>query len=320
MSVDWVDFQRVKQAVSIAAVLHDYGIDWLRPSGRRNHLRGRCPLHGQGGEDAFHADLQKNAFQCFCCQRKGNVLDLVAALEKCSVRQAALRLQQRSGLQSTAAKLTAGGREQKRELVPKKDGLEPLRWRFSPVDPWHCYLQQRGIEVATAEAFGVGYYSGPGLMRGRVVIPIHDAEGRLVAYGGRALEHNLAKYKLPPRFHKSLVLFNLHRAKRSAGDTAVVVEGFFDCMKVHQAGWGCVVALMGSCLSVEQEKLLCQRFPRIVLMLDGDEAGRKGSAAITERLRGKCRLRICQLGVGEQPDQFSSEQIQKMLESDVEPW
>ena len=71
-------------------------------------------------------------------------------------------------------------------------------------------------------------------MAGRVVIPIHDENGFLVAYAGRSLDETDPKYRFPPRFRKSLVLFNLHRAA-AEGKSVIVVEGFFDCFKVHQA-------------------------------------------------------------------------------------
>src|SRR5690242_20146629 len=91
MESKWVDFRIIKQAVSIQQVLNHYGIN-LKSRGKE--LRGKCPLHKGEGQDTFHANRDKNAFHCFSCGAKGNVLDLVAALEKCSVREAALKLQQ----------------------------------------------------------------------------------------------------------------------------------------------------------------------------------------------------------------------------------
>jgi DNA primase len=109
-------------------------------------------------------------------------------------------------------------------------------------------------------------------MAGRIVIPIHNEEGLLVAYAGRALGQAEPKYRFPSLFRKSLVLFNFHRAI-CCGETAIVVEGFFDCLKVYQAGLPCVVALMGCALSRRQEQLLESHFRNVVLMMDGDNAG-----------------------------------------------
>ena len=91
---EWVDFRAVKATVNLVEVLRDYGVDWLR--GRRpDQLQGRCPIHRGSREDAFHVSLSKNVFQCFACQARGNVLDFVAAMERCSLREAALMLARR---------------------------------------------------------------------------------------------------------------------------------------------------------------------------------------------------------------------------------
>jgi DNA primase catalytic core len=124
---------------------------------------------------------------------------------------------------------------------------------------------------------GVGYYAGCGFLRNRIVFPIHDQEGQLVAYAGRSLDGDEPRYLFPPGFHKSQVVFNLHRAVGESARCALVVEGFFDCLRVHQAGYRNVVAWLGVNLSEVQEQLLLGRFPRLVLMLDGDEAGQRAS-------------------------------------------
>src|SRR5438105_5057003 len=91
MQDNWVDFKAVKEIVGMKMLLDRYQINWLRKSGKE--LRGRCPIHKGDGQDAFNVNLTKNAFTCFSCQARGNVLDFVAAMEKCSVRDAALKLQ-----------------------------------------------------------------------------------------------------------------------------------------------------------------------------------------------------------------------------------
>ena len=110
------------------------------------------------------------------------------------------------------------------------------------------------------------------------------------------------------RFRKSLVLFNLHRAA-AAGKSVIVVEGFFDCFKVHQAGLPGVVALMGCSLSLRQEELLCEHFREVVLLLDGDTPGRAAAAAIAQRLVPKVSTRLVEVPPGSQPDQLGGDQI-----------
>jgi DNA primase len=318
MRSNWVDLRALKALVNLEAVLRHYGVEGLRRSGRSDHLRGPCPLHGRGGGDAFHASLSKNAFRCFYCRAQGNVLDFVAAMEQCSVWEAALRLQHWFAEGADVAL----PRPDETQLVPEKEACNPpLRFTLWGVDHRHPYLTQRGIESSTADYFGVGFYARPGLMSQRLVIPIHDEKGRLIAYAGRSLDGARPRYLLPPGFHSSLALFNLHRAQASAsGRTVVVVEGFFDCMKVHQSGFPGVIALMGANLSMSRENLLLQRFEQIVLLLDGDPAGRAASHAIASRLNAKCHLQVHELPWNQQPDQLTSEQIRTVLANPGRAW
>jgi DNA primase len=311
----WTDFRALKQAVSLEAVLRHYQVPGLRR--RRDQLAGPCPIHRGTREDSFRAHLGKNAFHCFACQASGNVLDFVAAMERCSIRDAALRLQQwfgapLSGIGSAAHPQPWPRREG--ELVREKEPCNTLlRFVLRGVDTGHPYLEQRGITRATAVEFGVGFYGGPGLLSRRIVIPIQNQSGRIVAYAGRALDGGPPKYKLPAGFRKGLELFNSHRAIAFHSRTVILVEGYFDCMRVHQAGFPGVVALMGSSLSIEQEGLLTAHFERLMLMLDGDTAGRAASRAIAARMSGRCSVSSVQIPEGVQPDRMSDAGIRWLL-------
>jgi len=320
----WADFRAVKQAVSLEMVLRHYEVLGLRR--RRDQLAGRCPIHHGQREDSFRASLGKNAFHCFACQASGNVLDFVAAMEKCSIREAALRLQKwfagSMPIASMERPQLALPEAQAGQLVRKEEGFNlPLRFALRGVDPAHPYLAQRGIDYATAVEFGVGFYAGPGLLSRRIVIPICNQGGQIVAYAGRALDLGPPKYKLPAGFRKALELFNLHQAVGTpsgvpsgpGSKTVVLVEGYFDCMRVHQAGFPSVVALMGSSLSVAQERALLRHFERVILMLDGDAAGRAASQAIAARLSAGCSVGVACVPDGVQPDQMSSWAIRELL-------
>lgn len=318
MGRQWVDFGAVKAAVSLAEVLRGYGVDWLR-SRRPGQLEGRCPIHRGGRVDAFHVSLSKNAFHCFACQAHGNVLDFVAAMEQCSLDEAARLLARRfpvpaDGLVGGLAAAVGWGSGEKPNWLGKNEGAnQPLSFTLRGVDGSHPYLTARGIGPQTAASFGVGFYAGPGLMSGRLVIPIHDARGGLVAYAGRSLDGAAPKYLLPAGFLKSQVLFNFHRAASLDQETAIVVEGYFDCLKVHQAGFPCAVALMGTVLFPVAEALLLERFRRVLLMLDGDDSGRKGTARIAVQLAGKCSVRLVTVPAGSQPDQLSGADLAALL-------
>src|SRR4051812_19131414 len=184
MENNWVDFKAVKAAVPILAVLQRYQVNGLK-KGQGSEWRGRCPIHQGEGADAFHVNTEKNCFHCFACGKRGNVLDFVAAMEGCGVRDAALKIQQwflpagesgRPGAVLAASTNDGGGKN------------PALALQLKGVDGGHAYLVGRGISRETAEHFGVGFFSGKGSMSGRVVIPIHNGEGELVAYAGRAVD------------------------------------------------------------------------------------------------------------------------------------
>ena len=317
---NWVDFRAIKQSVGMEMVLQHYGITKLRKSG--DELRGRCPIHKGEGQDTFHVSVVKNAFHCFSCKARGNVLDFVAAMESCSVRGAALRLKDWFSISMPEA--SSDSPTQKAVTTAPANHVragestienKPLRFALKGIDHQHSYLQSRGIGIRLAEDFGIGFFSGKGSMHGRIVIPIHDEHGVLLAYAGRAVDDNEPKYQLPVGFHKSHVLYNLHRSLMRQGEkvtTVVLVEGFFDCMRVHEAGYPCV-ALMGCSLSKQQEKLLCDNFTGVVVLLDGDEAGRQGTEECLLRLGRNIWVRAARLELGAQPDDLSAAELSALL-------
>jgi len=312
----WVSFAEIKSRVGLEQVLRAYQVEGLRRSGG-DQYRGRCPIHQGEGPEAFHANLARNVFHCFACGAGGNVLDFVAAMEGCSVREAALRLQE-NGL--AGAPPVAEGPPPWRpvaargaKLVTKKrEGNPPLGFSLV-VDGTHPYLGRRGMDRTTADHFGVGWFGGVGLMSRRIAIPIQDEEGRLVAYCGRAIDGSAPRYRFPAGFQKSRVLFNYHRARATGLDEVIVVEGFFDCLRVHQAGFPCVVALMGVTCSERQRELLAGTFPRVVLLLDGDAAGRAASGRIAKNLRPVSAVTEVLLERGVQPDQMPVDEIRQLL-------
>lgn len=316
MESNWVDFKTIKQAVIIEQVLGRYGVK-LRRSGKE--LRGPCPIHRGEGTDTFHANTDKNAFNCFSCQAKGNVLDLVAAMEGCSLRDAALKVRDWfliSGPLPETAKPATGAQLAREAAGDRGERNKPLGFRLQGIDYRHPYLAGRGIDPETAEYFGVGFFPGKGTMHGRIVIPIDNERGELVAYAGRSIDSSEPKYKLPAGFKKSQVLYNLVRAAEETDGRVILVEGFFDCIRVTQAGYPCV-ALMGCSMSEEQENQLTVHFRQVIVMLDGDEAGRRAVGEIADRLVRKVWVRAADVGDARQPDQLAPDELQELLESEA---
>jgi DNA primase len=302
----WIDFAAIKQSVGLAGVLRHYRVS-LRRSGR-DQYRGLCPIHLGEGRDAFHANLSPNIFHCFSCGAAGTVLDFVAAMEGCTLREAARKLAD----QATVPAMAAG--RPPATVTRKSKPVSPLGFVPHGIDSTHPYLAARGIASATAQEFGIGVYRGPGILIGRLVIPIHNARAELVAYCGRALDGTEPRYRFPSGFAKSEILFNLHRAAAAGRGSAVIVEGFFDCLKLHQAGVA-AVALMGAALSAAQQQMLLQAFRRLILMLDGDDAGRRATTVVASRLRPHASVTAIHLPDSVQPDQLSAAEIGQILQA-----
>jgi DNA primase len=320
MPAPQADFRSIKQRIPIDHVLGRYGVN-LRPGGPHT-LRGPCPLPthtSRQSQESFSVNLSRQVWSCHsasCIAARhghlgGHVIDLVAILEGCCLRQAGIRLQAWFG-----GSLPASHPAPPRPVAVESSATQPNRplgFALQGIDTRHPYLTQRGISPSTARWFGVGMYHGAGFLAGRCVIPIRDEQSRLVAYAGRAVNGEEPRYRFPAGFRKSQVLFNLDRAIETGGPNVIVVEGFFDALKVHQAGNPAVVALMGSSFSQRQSELLLSHFASVTLMLDGDEPGRHAAEYIVQLLTPKAPVNQVELPNRTQPDQLSSAEINVLI-------
>ena len=321
--VKWISFRELRAHVSMEDILGHYG---LMERFRRNkdEVIGLCPFHEET-TGSFHASLTKNVFHCFGCQSKGNILDFVALTEGVAVRQAAFMIQQwfqvspgdTSQRAAHASEIQSGVSGTQDETGGENP---PLTFGLQNLNPKHPYLEERGLEKKTIEYFGLGYCPG-GLMRGRVVIPIHNERGELVAYSGRhpgEPPEGRPKYLLPSGFRKSHVVFNINRAGAGAKENGlVVVEGFFDVFRVWQAGFHQVVAIIGSALSERQRDLLAAFVGpqgKVTLLLDQDDAGRLCLNQCLNELSSRVFVKALRLpDEGDQPDRLTTEQIRLIL-------
>ncbi|MEI7535226.1 MAG: toprim domain-containing protein, partial [Verrucomicrobiae bacterium] len=279
---------------------------------------------------------------CFSdCEHGGNTLDFIAKMEKCSIHAAALKAIEWFNLDPEAMAVSddkAETAEPKTSAPAAKPAARPaaspkftpennvpnapLKFRLDKLERSHPYLtEQRGLTPETIIDFGIGYCA-KGMMADRIAIPIHNAKGEVVAYAGRfigAPPEGAPKYKLPPGFRKSQELFNIDRAaKQPADEPLVIVEGFFDAMKLHQLGCYKVVALMGSTLSSAQEELIRQHTTsrsHVIVMLDENEAGKAGREDIACRLSKFCFVRVHQFNKPDmEPEHLTSEEVQQLME------
>jgi len=339
----FIDFKAVKAAITMEQVLEHYGLlSKFKRSGDR--LSGPCPIHKGSNPTQFSVSIEKNLWKCFSeCKHGGNVLDFIEKMEDVSILAAANKAiewfhldpeemsassEQESGEQNEPAK---NGEVPKPRPAAKTAPVaqensapnKPLQFRLDKLEREHPYLiKERGLTLETIVDFGVGFCA-KGMMAGRIAIPISNAEGKVVAYAGRfpgtPHDEDTPKYKLPPGFRKSQELFNIDRAIKEATDKPlVIVEGFFDCMKIHQNGWHKVIALMGSTMSVMQEELIKRHtddHSHIIVMLDENEAGKAGREDIACRLSPHCFVKVHVFDTPEaEPEHLFPEDLMEILE------
>ncbi|MEI6534047.1 MAG: toprim domain-containing protein [Verrucomicrobiaceae bacterium] len=347
MAKPFIDFTAIKAAVSFQQVLEHYGFTAsMRSTRNGDGLEGPCPIHEGTSQDVFKVTLSKNCWFCHnsSCKCGGNHLDFVAKMENCDAHEAALKIDQWFNL-GLAGK--AGSPPPRRDDAPSRsvppvqqpssaanlpqtnsedEGSvslgcnNPLQFELKNLKTDHAYMTERGLSPETASTFGLGFCA-KGTMSGRIVIPIHNGKGELVGYSGRwpgEPPEERPKYKLPAGFKKSAEVFNLHRAlQESPEQPLIIVEGFFDVMKLWQLGFKRAVSIMGSSLSKVQEELIRQATnsdSRITLMLDEDNAGRKGREQALLRLATFAYVHVVVFPAENmQPDHLSAEELATLL-------
>jgi DNA primase len=335
----FVDFKAVKSAITMEQILNHYSlIDSFKRSG--DSLSGPCPIHKGSNPTQFRVSISKNIWNCFSeCKHGGNTLDFIARMENISIHAAAVKAIEWFGLNREEMSVNSDESESQAEIpqqqgatktklaaktsTPAPENTAPnkaLKFRLDKLERGHPYLTERGLTFETIVDFGVGYCA-KGMMAERIAIPIHNSIGEVVAYAGRCPGEpasDTPKYKLPPGFRKSQELFNLDRAiKEPADKPLVIVEGFFDCLKLHQHGCRKVIALMGSTLSAAQEELIRRHTnsdSQVVVMLDEDDAGRAGREDIAVRLAKFVFVKVHAFEQEDmQPDQLSAEEVADLL-------
>jgi len=327
MEKKWVSFDQIKKFPGVMTkVLDFYGLlDDMKDRGAQ--LYGICPIHKGTNRSEFSVNREKSIFQCFSCKAKGDVISFVEAMENVERREAALKIASWLDIVPEDKKLVRGkekikGNRSDESKEAKKEIINPpLKFHLQNLDTNHPYLNKR-ILSETISHFGLGLCK-TGIMKDRIVIPIHNEKGELIAYAGRwpgDPPENESKYKLPPKFQKSHMVFNLHRAKEFIYENGLIlVEGYFSVFKLFQAGFPNAVALMGSQLSQYQEELILKTIGangKIILLFDNDEAGIDCQKDVLQRLGKQCFVRVVELPEGiKQLDPMKDHEIKDLLSS-----
>lgn len=325
----WVDYKDLKSKVNVSDVLRHFGIDV--PIEKGNQIYLPCPLPGHAGDgdnpNAFSANTEKNAWRCLTHCGSGNVIDLFCRLggedpaDKGVFRSSALRMMEVFCGGNSIPDTRPTSTTQKPKTEPKPTEPNPkLGIDLKVKHDVPFLLDEKKIDEELLREFGIGYCS-KGMFNGRVVIPIHNWKGELVAYAGRGLKdadiRKRGKYLFPKAFHKSQELFNFHRAQEQVAEhgLVIVVEGFFAALRWHQAGYP-AVAIMGCEISDTQVEILSRLSVKVWLMLDNDEAGRAAQAKMASKLARHVFVRILEYpnpGQDSEPEDFTPEELDALL-------
>ncbi|NOQ47325.1 MAG: toprim domain-containing protein [Desulfobulbaceae bacterium] len=294
----FLSFTRLKRLVPIAAVLEDKGLlDQFRKQG--DQLFGPCPIHQGDNPNAFVISLSKNLYHCFTgCNGGGDVIDMVRRLDGKSFRQTALYL----ASLSSYTRIPVHSASQK-EFVPFTRRL--------PLDHATEFFHSKRILPATARRFEAGAYYGHGFPAGSIGVRIHDLNGNPMGYAarrqGNVTVQKYGKWKFPPCLPKNKILYNYHRLVPAKSDIVVVVEDAWSVMRFAQLDIP-AVALLGIHLSGFQQKLLAKK-SRIILMLDGDHAGRQAAEKLQTVMNCFTHTHRITLPDGLDPDDLSDAEL-----------
>lgn len=304
--------QEIKDRLDVVTVIGRYVP--IKKAG--SSYRGLCPFHSEK-TPSFHVFPETGTWKCFGCGAGGDIFSFVEKREnlpfpdvlRMLAKEAGVQLrEQRPEVRDAKEKLRqihaiATSRFQS-QLLASAEGKRARE-----------YLARRGVSQETIERFQLGYASDgwehlinhlknkgfsleaivqAGLaiqrdtggaydrFRNRLIIPISDLQGRVIAFGGRILDSGEPKYLNSPQtplFDKSQVVFGLNLAKRSirAKDQVVLVEGYMDVISAHQSGFKNVVAAMGTSITPQQIKLISRYTRNFVFAMDADEAGARAA-------------------------------------------
>lgn len=337
----------VKNAVDIVRVVGDYVR--LQRLGGTARYRANCPFHGEK-TPSFYVHADRQFYKCFGCGKGGDVFTFVMEIEGLSFYEALKQLAERNGI--PVPKLRDDGDPESRQRAGIQELHEIAATHFQELlrgpsgEAARGYLARRGVSEGLAEEFGLGMSdTGGGLarlflrrgvpedmlessglcmrrqegngfydrFRGRLMFPIKNESGKVIAFGGRTMGDDQPKYLNSPEtalYKKSHTLYNLNRAKEGArrNGRLVLVEGYMDVIGVSSAGVREVVASCGTALTPQQARGMKRHADRVVVNFDPDNAG----ANATERsiqilLEESLQIRVCSLSGGLDPDEYVKE-------------
>lgn len=289
----------------------------LKKIGR--NWKGLCPFHSDS-DPSLHVSAEYGRFTCWACGAKGDVFDWVMRTQNVEFREALELLARQAGITLTKNARGTGASTQQRSAMD--EALFFFRHSLETNDIAKSYCKERGLDDECIKSWEIGYAPDVGealathlqrkghklsecqelflverdksggyfdKFRGRLMFPIRNERGDLVAFGGRILGNSHPKYinsSDTPLYKKSKVLYGLNIAKSAIAesDRALICEGYLDVIACHQAGVRIAVASLGTALSEDHARLLRRWAPKASIFYDGDEAGCKAAERTIEIL------------------------------------
>lgn len=313
----------------------------LRHRGRTH--TGLCPFHSEK-TPSFVVYPETQSFYCFGCGAGGDVITFVRKINNLDYVEAVKMLAGRAGMPMPEEDDKAG-RLRSRVLAINKEAArffyEQLNAENDDARAARAYWRGRGLSDSTIRRFGLGFspndfgalrrhlrtrgYTEEEMLasglqkrsekgniydvfRGRVMTPIFDLRGNVIAFGGRVLGDEKPKYINSPEtlvYKKSKAMFALNIAKKSASRRYILCEGYMDVISLHQAGFDTAVAACGTALTPDQVRLLGEYADEVVLCYDSDEAGQKATArSLGLFAESPVKVSVLNIPGAKDPDEF----------------
>lgn len=330
--------QKVKEQNDIVDVVSD--VVRLKRAGR--NYSGVCPFHNEK-TPSFTVSKDKQIYKCFGCGEAGNVISFVMKTRNLTFPESVKVLAERVGI-DIEENIEKKQERSKHERMYKVN-VEAARYFYGNLRKdknAYSYFKNRGIDDVTMKKFGLGfalndwhnlrnYLKGKGIneeemlnlgltvkspkgsiydrFRNRVMFPVFDYNGKVIGFGGRVLDDSKPKYLNSPEtplFKKGVNLYGLNFAvKKDMNRTVIIVEGYMDCISLHQHGITNVVATLGTALTEYQSKLLKRYVDNVIISFDADIAGQNATLRGLEILKKEgFDIRVLQVPQGKDPDDY----------------
>ncbi|MGN1031777.1 MAG: DNA primase, partial [Butyricicoccaceae bacterium] len=327
----------------------------LKKSG--SNYFGLCPFHNEKTA-SFSVAPDKQIFHCFGCGAGGGAISFIMKIEGLEFPDAVRHLAKQYGMEVPETGVSREERKNRDRLLElmKDAGRFYYAQLHQPQNAAALqYFVRRGLSGKTMNRFGLGYapdsfhalmdamqakgytkaeLDAAGLIsrskqgtyydkfRNRVMFPIIDIRGDVIAFGGRVMDDSKPKYLNSPEtyiFSKSRNLFAMNLAKKTKHDYFLLAEGYMDVIALHQAGFDSAVASLGTALTEEQARLLSRYTEQVVICYDADSAGQKAAQRAIDILnRAGLRVKVLRIPGAKDPDEFikakGAEAFRKLIE------